>query len=63
MNMSKSISFVAGQIRRLVRDESGATAIEYAMIATGIAVAIIAAVQSLGTATNSMYTSVETALK
>jgi pilus assembly protein Flp/PilA len=56
-------SFIAGQVRRLVRDQSGATAIEYAMIASGIAVAIIAAVNSLGTATSGMYGTVATALK
>ena len=60
---AKLTSLLAREATRLARDESGATAIEYAMIATGIAVAIIAAVQSLGTATNTMYTSVETALK
>ena len=36
-------------ITRFVKDESGATAIEYGLIAAGIAVAIIAAVQGLGT--------------
>jgi pilus assembly protein Flp/PilA len=56
-------SFIGGQTKCLARDESGATAIEYAMIAMSIAVAIIAAVNSLGTATNTMYTSVQTALK
>ncbi len=35
-----------------VADESGATAIEYGLIAAGIAVAIIVAVQSVGTALN-----------
>jgi pilus assembly protein Flp/PilA len=35
-------------LKRFVRDESGATAIEYGLIAAGISVAIIAAVQSLG---------------
>ena len=35
-------------IKRFVQDESGATAIEYGLIAAGISVAIIAAVQSLG---------------
>jgi pilus assembly protein Flp/PilA len=39
-------------IMRLVKDESGATAIEYGLIAAGIAVAIIAAVQAVGTALN-----------
>ena len=36
------------RIRNLLRDESGATAIEYGLIAAGIAVAIIAAVATLG---------------
>ena len=50
-------------VSRFLRDESGATAIEYGLIAAGIAVAIIAAVQSLGTALTATFTSVETALK
>jgi pilus assembly protein Flp/PilA len=49
--------------RKFVRDESGATAIEYGLIAAGIAVAIIAAVQGLGTKLTSTFTSVEGALK
>jgi pilus assembly protein Flp/PilA len=39
-------------ISRFLRDESGATAIEYGLIAAGIAVAIIAAVQAVGTGLN-----------
>ena len=35
-----------------VADETGATAIEYGLIAAGIAIAIVAAVQSVGTALN-----------
>ena len=50
-------------VSRFVRDESGATAIEYGLIAAGIAVAIIAAVQALGTGLNTTFTSVTTALK
>jgi pilus assembly protein Flp/PilA len=49
--------------KTFVRDESGATAIEYGLIAAGIAVAIIAAVQGLGTKLTSTFTSVEGALK
>ena len=45
------------------RDDSGATAIEYAMIASGIAVAIAATVASLGTNVKGFFTSVSTALK
>jgi pilus assembly protein Flp/PilA len=40
-----------------------ATAIEYAMIAAGIALAIVTAVSNLGTAVNGKYTAVGTALK
>jgi len=42
-------SATARHIRRLVRDERGATAIEYGMIAGGVGVAIAAIVFSLGT--------------
>jgi pilus assembly protein Flp/PilA len=40
-------------------DRSGATSIEYAMIAVGIAVAIISVVQTLGIKVSSLYTSVQ----
>jgi pilus assembly protein Flp/PilA len=46
-------------ITRFVRDESGATAIEYGLIAAGIAVAIIAAVNAVGTALNTTFTNVK----
>jgi pilus assembly protein Flp/PilA len=49
-------------LRDFVRADSGATAIEYALIASGIAAAIIAVVTSLGTRLNVMYTSVSTNL-
>lgn len=49
--------------KNFLRDQSGATAIEYGLIAAGIAVAIIAAVQGLGTKLTSTFTSVEGALK
>jgi pilus assembly protein Flp/PilA len=48
---------------RFVRDESGATAIEYGLIAAGISVAIIAVVQGLGTNLKNTFSSVSTALK
>jgi pilus assembly protein Flp/PilA len=50
-------------VTRFVKDESGATAIEYGLIAAGISVAIIAVVQGLGTRLNATFTSVQTALK
>jgi len=46
-----------------MRDERGATAIEYAMIASGVAVAIAAAVTSLGSNVKGLFTSVATSLK
>ena len=42
-------------IKRFVQDESGATAIEYALIAAGIGIAIITAVQALGTAISDKF--------
>ena len=48
---------------RFQRDQSGATAIEYGLIAAGIAVAIIAVVQALGTQLNTTFSSVSSALK
>jgi len=50
-------------IRSFLRDQTGATAIEYGLIAAGIAVAIITVVASLGTSLNTTFTSVSTALK
>ena len=44
-------------------DESGATAIEYGLIAAGIAVAIITVVGTVGTSLNTTFTSVGTAVK
>ena len=49
-------------VSRFVKDESGATAIEYGLIAAGISVAIIAVVQGLGTKLKSTFTSVQNAL-
>jgi pilus assembly protein Flp/PilA len=50
-------------IARFVKDEAGATAIEYGLIATGIALAIIAAVNGLGTNLSLTFGKVATALK
>jgi pilus assembly protein Flp/PilA len=46
-----------------LRNESGATAIEYGLIAAGISVAIIVAVQGVGTNLSDTFTSVQNALK
>jgi pilus assembly protein Flp/PilA len=50
-------------LKRFLRDEQGATAIEYGLIAAGISVAIITVVASLGSSLNATFTSVQTALK
>ena len=50
-------------LKRFVKDESGATAIEYGLIAAGISVAIIAVVQGLGSKLNTTLGTVSTALK
>jgi pilus assembly protein Flp/PilA len=48
---------------RFLQDQTGATAIEYGLIASGIALAIIAAVNGLGTNLNNKFTSINTSLK
>jgi len=45
------------------RDEHGATAIEYGLLAAGISVAIIATVAALGSNLNTTFSSVSTSLK
>ena len=50
-------------IARFVKDESGATAIEYGLIAAGISLAIIAVVNGLGSNLNTKFTTINTSLK
>jgi pilus assembly protein Flp/PilA len=50
-------------IARFVKNESGATAIEYGLIAAGISHAIIAVVNGLGSNLNAKFTSINTSLK
>jgi len=50
------------KLHNFLRDENGATAIEYGLIAACISVVIIVAVQSVGTSLNSTFTQVSTAL-
>jgi pilus assembly protein Flp/PilA len=49
-------------VKKFLRDESGATAIEYGLIAAGISVAIITVVTQLGTKLDSTFTTVKNAL-
>ena len=48
---------------KFLSDQSGATAIEYGLIAAGIALAIIAAVNGLGSTLNTNFTAINTSLK
>ena len=62
--MSKSRKLaIAATVIRFLRDDGGATAIEYAMIASGIAVAIAATIVTLGSSVQGLYDGVATAMK
>jgi pilus assembly protein Flp/PilA len=50
-------------VARFLKDDSGATAIEYGLIAAGISLAIIAVVNGLGTNLNTKFTSINSSLK
>jgi len=54
---------IATLLTQFVRDQKGATAIEYGLIAACISVAIIVAVLAVGTGLNTTFGSVSTALK
>jgi pilus assembly protein Flp/PilA len=51
------------KLRQFLADESGATAIEYGLIAAGISIAIIAVVNGLGTKLKTTFSSISTQLK
>jgi pilus assembly protein Flp/PilA len=62
--MKNQRSAIAASVLRFMHDERGATSIEYAMIASGVAVAIASTVMALGSAVkNNLYSNVATALK
>jgi pilus assembly protein Flp/PilA len=50
-------------ISRFLGDESGATAIEYCLIAAGLSIVIVTAVNGIGSTLNTRFTSVNTSLK
>ena len=50
------------KIKRFLKDEEGVTAIEYGLIAAGIALAIIIAVATVGTALRNTFSSVQSGL-
>ena len=49
--------------KAFLADESGATAIEYGLIAAGISLAVIAAVNGIGSRLNTKFSSINTSLK
>lgn len=57
------LSVMVRVLWRFLNDDRGATAIEYGLIAAGIAVAIIVVVEGLGTQLNTTFSSVSGALK
>jgi pilus assembly protein Flp/PilA len=50
-------------LKKFLADETGATAIEYGLIAAGIALAIIAIVNGMGSKLNTKFTSINSSLK
>jgi pilus assembly protein Flp/PilA len=50
-------------LKEFVADESGATAIEYGLIAAGISLAIISVINGLGTKLTTKFTAINTSLK
>jgi pilus assembly protein Flp/PilA len=54
---------VMRKLKAFLKDESGATAIEYGLIAAGISVAIISVVKGLGTELNTTFSSISSQLK
>jgi pilus assembly protein Flp/PilA len=59
--MTKLRSFIPRSFLRLLADESGATAIEYALIAAGVGAAIVASVVAAGGTVKGMYDKVSAA--
>jgi pilus assembly protein Flp/PilA len=50
-------------ISRFLKDETGATAIEYCLIAVGLSIVIITAVNGIGSTLNTNFSSINTSLK
>jgi pilus assembly protein Flp/PilA len=61
--METRLMTIIKSARQLLKDDGGATAIEYALIAAGVAAAIVVAVSGLGTNVAAMWTRVSTALR
>jgi len=53
---------MSGRLHYFLSDETGATAIEYALIAAGISMAIVVAVSNIGSSVTNMWTTIRDAL-
>ena len=60
---SKGANFMSQLVTRFWKDQSGATAIEYGLIAAGISLAIISVVNGMGAKLNTKFTSLNNSLK
>jgi pilus assembly protein Flp/PilA len=60
---NRSFSVMRKLISRFLHDDSGATAIEYCLIAVGLSIVILAAVNGIGTTLNTNFTSINSSLK
>jgi pilus assembly protein Flp/PilA len=61
--MPAGVFWMRELLSRFLSDQSGATAIEYCLIATGLSIVILAAVNGLGTTINGRFTSINSSLK
>ena len=60
---NEEVTTMVRVLKNFLADESGATAIEYGLIAAGIALVIITAVNGVGSSLKTKFTSISTALK
>ena len=59
--LATALSTTGQQVRRLCADRNGATSVQYAVIASGISVAIVTLVYSLGSNVKGLFTTVSSA--
>jgi pilus assembly protein Flp/PilA len=63
MPRAETMNSLTTSLTRFLKDETGATAIEYAIIAGGLSIVIVAAVRGIGSTLNTTFASVQTAVK
>jgi pilus assembly protein Flp/PilA len=63
VNVTRSEPAMKSLISKFLKNESGATAIEYGLIAAGIAIAIITAVNGVGSSLSTVFGNISTSLK